>query len=71
VEVFVDAPPMSTDNIGQANAHCPEETPDVECLRVLQDQVCRLGGDVVWGVDPRPRVADGQKKISGRAAKKR
>jgi len=37
-------------------------------LRELKDQVCKLGGDVVWGVEPEPEHVDGRWKYHGRAA---
>ena len=38
------------------------------CLRTLKDQVCALGGDVVWGVGERPSAATGKVVYEGRAA---
>jgi hypothetical protein len=67
VKVFADAPPMKTQNIGAASASCAEDATDDDCVRALQDEVCKLGGDVVWGVSP-PRMKNGRKRVSGRAA---
>ncbi len=73
VEVFhEDAPSKPVDNIGAVNASCTDQVGSDECLRTLKDQVCKMGGDVVWGVEPAPVVKpDGRKHLSGRAAKSR
>lgn len=68
VQVFPETPPMQTDNIGPVSASCDESVSDADCLRTLQDQACKLGADVVWGVDPTPTMELGKKKLSGRAA---
>jgi hypothetical protein len=71
VRVFVDAPSMATENIGPVTALCsPDDSRDV-CLRELEDQVCLLGGDVLWQVDgPTPlATSEGNKqRMRGRAA---
>lgn len=67
VKVFADAPPMKTQNIGTVSARCADDTSDDDCVRQLQDEVCKLGGDVVWGVSP-PSMKNGKKRVSGRAA---
>ncbi len=67
VKIYPDGPTVPTENIGPVSATCAQDVPDAECARALQDQVCELGGDVVWGVGP--SVAAGMKKVlSGRAA---
>jgi hypothetical protein len=38
-----------------------------DCIRELKDQVCALGGDVVWGVSDEPRNASGKNEWDGRA----
>jgi hypothetical protein len=69
VHVFQSAPPMNTDNIGPVSSHCDDQSfSKDDCLRTLKDQVCKLGGDVVWGVSPEPAHEDGQWKYRGRAA---
>jgi hypothetical protein len=68
VQVFPENPPMPTDNIGPVNAICGADISDADCLRTLQDQACKLGGDVVWGVPDQPSMSLGKKKLSGRAA---
>ena len=69
VQVFNHAPTMQTDNIGPVSSHCDDQaaTSKDDCMRELKDQVCKLGGDVVWGV-VEPEHVDGQWKYSGRAA---
>jgi len=68
VTVFQSTPTSPTENIGPVGAHCEDTISKDECLRTLKDQVCKLGGDVVWGVPGEPRHEDGQWKLSGRAA---
>jgi hypothetical protein len=68
VEVVASAPHGQTENIGTVNAWCDEQSSDEECLKALRDQVCKVGGDVVWGVPAKPKLEQGKKKLSGRAA---
>jgi len=68
VTVFPESPSMPTDNIGSVDAICGEDISNDACLRTLKDQVCKLGGDVAWGVSDAPSVSLGKKKLSGRAA---
>lgn len=71
VQVFTDRPPGSIENIGPVTALCsPDDSRDV-CLRELSDQVCLLGGDLLWQVDgPAPEdTQNGPKqRMRGRAA---
>ena len=69
VQVFQTAPTTQTDNIGPVSASCDDQAPTSkdDCLRELKDQVCKLGGDAVWGVDPEPKHEDGKWKYFGRA----
>ena len=67
VLVRADAPVEPTENIGPVSATCGEETSDVDCTRQLQDEACRLGADVVWGVGV-PIARGSKKTMSGRAA---
>ena len=59
---------MRTDNIGPVNASCSADTAREACLRTLMDQVCKLGGDVVWGVADEPETKAGRMLMNGRAA---
>lgn len=68
VKVFPESPAMPTDNIGSVDAICGDDISDVACLQTLKDEVCKLGGDVAWGVADKPSVSLGKKKLSGRAA---
>jgi phage terminase large subunit-like protein len=68
VTLYHGAPQGRTVNIGPVNAACDQDVADADCLRTLEDEVCKLGGDVVWGVDETPRLDFGKKKYSGRAA---
>jgi hypothetical protein len=67
VQVFVDAPPVRTENIGPVLASCDRDDSKENCLRELEDQVCLLGGDVLWQVDGPERQGDRQ-RMHGRAA---
>lgn len=71
VQLFVAAPPIATENIGPVTALCsPDDSKEV-CLRELEDQVCLLGGDVVWQVEgPMPEAtSEGyRQRMRGRAA---
>jgi len=68
VTLYHDAPPGRTVNIGPVSASCDEDVSDADCLRTLEDQVCKIGGDVVWGVSDAPKLDLGKKKWNGRAA---
>jgi hypothetical protein len=67
VRVFASAPPMPLDNIGTVSASCAESDSDEVCTRQLKDEACKLGGDVVWGVDA-PLHTGNKRKLAGRAA---
>jgi hypothetical protein len=68
VQIFQETPTAQTDNIGPVSATCDESVPDQDCLRTLKDEACKLGGNVVWGVEPNPTKQLGKKKFFGRAA---
>ena len=68
VEVFPETPNKQTDNIGPVSASCDDSVSDADCMRELKDQACKLGADVVWGVEPNPTKQLGKKKFFGRAA---
>ena len=68
VQVFPDTPSMQTDNIGPVSATCDESVSDQDCLRTMKDEACKLGANVVWGVEPHPTKQLGKKKFFGRAA---
>jgi hypothetical protein len=61
-------PPMPTENIGPVTVKCLGDDSDDACLRLLQDQVCALGGDILWQVDGPVVKEDGKKRAGGRAA---
>jgi hypothetical protein len=67
VQVFQDIAPFHTENIGPVIAICNQDDTREVCLRELQDQVCLLGGDVVWQVEG-PRVDGNKQRMQGRAA---
>jgi hypothetical protein len=67
VRVFEHAPPMPLENIGTVSAVCDANDPDDVCTRQLEDEVCKLGGDVVWGVG-QPLQRGDKRTLTGRAA---
>jgi|HubBroStandDraft_2_1064218.scaffolds.fasta_scaffold67504_2 hypothetical protein len=71
VQVFRDAPVgVHTENIGPVEAICDQNDSEDVCLRELQDQVCLLGGDVVWQVEG-PALTGNKQRMRGRAAHSR
>jgi hypothetical protein len=68
VKVFTEGPTLATENIGTANAICGDDVDEDACMRTLKDEVCKLGGDVVWGVGEHPTQVYGKKRWSGRVA---
>jgi hypothetical protein len=68
VKIFPDTPDVPTDNLGPVQARCAEEIPEEQCLRTLKDAVCKLGGDVAWGVNDTPTKDGGKNRFFGRAA---
>jgi hypothetical protein len=60
-------PPPGAENIGPVSAYCSADDPRDTCLRELQDQVCLLGGDVLWQLDGPTPYGDKQ-RMRGRAA---
>jgi hypothetical protein len=67
VQVFTEAPPIRTENIGPVAALCAEDDSKEVCLRELEDQTCLLGGDVVWQVEG-PALQGNKQRMQGRAA---
>ena len=71
VRVFTDAPPIATENVGPVSALCSADDSKDHCLRELEDQVCRLGGDVLWQLEGPTLITtqEGpQQRMRGRAA---
>ncbi|HWL84194.1 MAG TPA: hypothetical protein VNO21_00145 [Polyangiaceae bacterium] len=62
------APAHPTVNIGPVSANCDESVSEADCLRTLKDQVCKLGGDIAWGVAEEPVRKNSRQQWSGRAA---
>jgi hypothetical protein len=62
---------MPSENIGPVTALCsPDDSPE-RCLRVLQDEACLMGADLLWQIDgPTPEdTQNGPKqRMHGRAA---
>jgi hypothetical protein len=71
VKVFDEAPTIATENIGPVRATCDADVDDEACMRTLKDEVCKLGGDVLWGVGPDFSMVYGKKRRTGRAAHSR
>lgn len=68
VRIFRDAPTMPTDNLGPVRARCGADVAEADCLRTLQDEACKLGGDVLWGVPEQPEKSGDKNLWSARAA---
>lgn len=68
MQVFQETPTVQTDNIGPVSASCDQIVSNEDCLRTLKDEACKLGANVVWGVEPNPTMQLGKKKFFGRAA---
>jgi hypothetical protein len=67
VQLFEDAPSIPTENLGTVRASCGGDDSKEACVRELENQVCSLGGDVLWQVEGPSREGDRQ-RMSGRAA---
>jgi hypothetical protein len=67
VQIFSEAPSVSTENIGPVRAFCDPDDSQDACIRELEDQVCLLGGNVLWQVEGPVRDGDKQ-RMNGRAA---
>jgi hypothetical protein len=71
IQIYENAAPMPTENIGPVTALCNEDDSREVCTRELADQACLLGADILWQVDgPTPEsTQNGQKqRMHGRAA---
>lgn len=68
VQLNYGSPTADTTNLGVVSATCSEDVAEAACLRELQDEVCKLGGDIVWGVSEKPERVGDKNKYSGRAA---
>jgi hypothetical protein len=68
VKLSHDAPTLPTDNIGPVRVRCGFDVSETDCLRTLEDQVCKLGGDVVWGVPDKPGTFGDKNVWEARAA---
>ncbi len=68
VAVYPDAPTVPADNLGSVRARCNDLTSEADCLRQLKDEVCRLGGDIVWGVPTKGDQEGDHRVLKGRAA---
>jgi hypothetical protein len=67
VRVYDRAPTGATENIGVVTSYCAADDSRDVCLRELEDQVCRLGGDMLWQVEG-PAVDGDKQRFRGRAA---
>jgi len=68
VKVFNDAPSGNTDNIGPVSAKCTADISKDDCMRTLKDQACKVGADILWGVNEQAEQKDGKTYFYGRAA---
>jgi hypothetical protein len=49
VVVFEGSPVGRSEHIGRVSARCTGDAREA-CVRQLQDQACKLGGDIIWGL---------------------
>jgi hypothetical protein len=71
VQVFTDTLPTAIENIGAVTSLCSTADSREVCLREIEDQVCLLGGNVLWQAEgPTPEAtSEGNKlRMRGRAA---
>lgn len=68
VKIYPDTPDVPSDNLGPVQSSCSEQIAPEDCLRSLKDAVCKLGGDIAWGVSPTPTKENGKNRFFGRAA---
>jgi hypothetical protein len=56
VKVYKGEVPSSTrkHDIGRVEAICTTDVSESDCMRTLMDEVCKLGGDIVWDVPQIP-----------------
>jgi hypothetical protein len=69
--LFRGEPPVSVDVLGPISVTCEDSTSDEECLRLLELEACRIGGDVVFDVVEKSRLDSGKLRWEGRAARVR
>jgi len=70
VRVLSEVSSIAVENIGPVTALCSLDDSEPVCTRVLEDEVCLLGGDAVWQVEgPTPEATpEGNKlRMRGRA----
>src|SRR5262249_8036486 len=46
--------PMKYDDLGRVDAICGNDISEKDCIRELQDQACKLGGDMLYDVPTEP-----------------
>jgi hypothetical protein len=71
VKVFHGFPPSDVkhDDLGRVDAICTDIVAESDCIRELQDQACKMGGDLVYGVPVKPSQPTPDKvKFEGTAA---
>jgi hypothetical protein len=57
------------DDLGRVDAICGNDISEKDCLRELQDQACKLGGDLLYDVPTEPaRPSPDKVKYNARAA---
>jgi hypothetical protein len=59
--------PRHIENIGPVVAYCDRDDSRETCLSELENQVCRMGGDLLWQVDT-PQFEGDRQIVHGRAA---
>jgi hypothetical protein len=65
VRSFAGEPTIVVDDLGMVEVDCGGSS---KCARKLLDEVCRAGGDVVWGLGENPVASSADTKMRGHAA---
>jgi hypothetical protein len=67
VQEFMDEPTIPVHKIGGVSAICGRSVTPEDCTRTLEDEVCKLGGDVLSQVHSSD--LDDKTQMTGRAGK--
>jgi hypothetical protein len=70
VEVFNDdaTTPVDTIGLNPIRISCSVSRSNDECVRMLKDEACKLGGDVITGVPAQPVPMGDARRLWGRVA---
>jgi hypothetical protein len=68
VKSFAGEPTIAVDDLGMVEIDCGGSS---KCARKLLDEVCRAGGDVVWGLGENPVASTTMRGHAAHSANKR